>query len=166
MDNYAVSLKTINSGFNNNVIKLSWNSSFKVRSVLNLIFDFPFEKETALVDGQENSEETYNPSILQTPFVKQETVLDENNKEEVVNNIIKDILEIVDEYSSIESDEDIIWKAKKGDSSYSTFNGHEWVDSKESFPGAIYYNKAGFDPKINTKSETKDYINITPSGFS
>ena len=79
---------------------------------------------------------------------------------------IKDILEIVDEYSSIESDEDIIWKAKKGDSSYSTFNGHEWVDSKESFPGAIYYNKAGFDPKINTKSETKDYINITPSGFS
>ena len=166
LDNYAVSLKTINSGFNNNVIKLSWNSSFKVRSVLNLIFDFPFEKETALVNGQENSEETYNPSILQTPFVKQETVLDENNKEEVVNNIIKDILEIVDEYSSIESDEDIIWKAKKGDSSYSTFNGYEWVDSKESFPGAIYYNKAGFDPKINTKSETKDYINITPSGFS
>lgn len=166
LDNYAVSLKTINSGFNNNVIKLSWNSSFKVRSVLNLIFDFPFEKETALIDGQENSEETYNPSILQTPFVKQETILDENNKEEVVNNIIKDILAIVDEYSALESDENIIWKAKKDDSSYSTFNGHEWVDSKESFPGAIYYNKAGFDPNVSSKSETNDYINITPSGFS
>ena len=77
---------------------------------------------------------------------------------------------------TVPSDEKIVWKKEiyntaTDEETIKYFNGKDWVDAANGkYPthdGAIYYNKAGFNPEIITyDSETDDKIAVEATGIS
>lgn len=85
---------------------------------------------------------------------------------------------IIDEYSvsllkdSYKSDEDITWSNSNGEKDFTASkkeNGElVWVEGENGkYPGAIYYNKAGFDSaNRNRADDEEDYVSLESTGFS
>lgn len=79
-----------------------------------------------------------------------------------------------------ESDEKVVWIKQQYNQANDEMLDYYWDTDKKSWSlvdkdgknqvkdlnGAIYYNKAGFDPTIETKSEKQDKIAVSPTGQS
>ena len=74
-----------------------------------------------------------------------------------------------------DSDENVVWAKtiydpKTDKNTYQYWNGTAWVTFSNgnvpSFPGAIYYNKAGFNKEIESHSDKSDNISIAATGKS
>lgn len=101
-------------------------------------------------------------------------------KNEVLNSssLSDDKLNIVDKYSvsllkdSYKSDEDIVWSNSNKEKDFTAVKDENgdlvWIDGENGkYPGAIYYNKAGFDSaNRNRADDEEDYISLESTGFS
>ena len=163
LQTYSNILQSININHNELVTLLLWEKSFNIRNELNKIFKFSFEKDIALSDEEESE---YAPETIQFIYTSKQNILTKDNSEEIQSTMLAETLEIIEEYGNIESDFDIQWSAYKDTNALSYFNGYNWQDSEGTLPGAIYFNKAGFNPDVNVKSESTDYITLNPTGFS
>ena len=73
---------------------------------------------------------------------------------------------------SYKSDEDITWSNSNGEKDFTASKNENgelvWVEGENGkYPGAIYYNKAGFDSaNRNRADDEEDYVSLESTGFS
>lgn len=132
----------------------------------------------------EKNEETVSDIITPIENDLKEKVYSKIDLSEFKNEVLSssslsdDKLNIVDKYSvsllkdSYKSDEDIVWSNSNKEKDFTAAKDENgdlvWVDGENGkYPGAIYYNKAGFDSaNRNRADDEEDYISLESTGFS
>lgn len=184
--------ETLNKTYNLNLTVTTSNTIEEIYSMLAEIFNLDYMEN---IEEEYYDENTISPipydfqSIFTDCLMLSETIPEEESTESLIfyfdkNNDIIDtnsknvhtslcnkIQEYVNDKGSLKSDENITWETtitdQENNSIYYTFDGFNWNDKNNNFPGDIYYNKAGFDYRKTHKDDTlEDSISIKPSGFS
>ena len=138
----------------------------------------------SVIELTEKNETTVSKIITLVETDLKEKVYSKINLSEFKNEVLNsnslsdDKLNIVDRYSvlllkdSYKSDEDIVWSNSNKEKDFTAAKDENgdlvWVEGENSeYPGAIYYNKAGFDStNRNRADDEEDYISLESTGFS